>query len=61
MNNQEFTVKCTFKKGVSQKGNEYEYLALKLSDTYEKKVFLEGAEKDLLLISNKDTKTPFKI
>lgn len=61
MNNQEFTVKCTFKKGVSQKGNEYEYLALKLSETYEKRVFLEGAEKELLLSNNKDSKSPFKI
>lgn len=58
MNNQEFTIKCTIKKGVSQKGNEYEYLALKLTDTYEKRVFLEGAEKELL-ISNNNSKSPF--
>lgn len=58
MNNQEFTIKCTIKKGVSQKGNEYEYLALKLTDTYEKRVFLERAEKELL-ISNNNSKSPF--
>lgn len=49
MNNKEFTIKCSFEKGVSQKGNEYEYVALKLTDTYTKKVFLEAAEKELLI------------
>lgn len=49
MESKEFVIKCSFKKGVSQKGNEYEYLALKVTDTYEKRVFLEAAEKELLL------------
>lgn len=53
MNNQEFTFKGTIKKAVSQKGNEYEYLELKLTDSYSKKVFLEEAEKVLLLTNNK--------
>ena len=52
MNNKEFTIKCSLEKGVSQKGNEYEYLALKITDTYIKRVFLEAAEKELLLNSN---------
>ncbi len=52
MNNKEFTIKCSLEKGVSQKGNEYEYLALKITDTYTKRVFLEAAEKELLLNSN---------
>lgn len=55
MNNQEFTLKGTIKKAVSQKGNEYEYLELKLTDGYSKKVFLEEAEKVLLLSNNKSS------
>lgn len=47
--NEEYTLKGTFKKGTSKEGREYEYLALKLSDTYEKKVFLQGAEKELIV------------
>ena len=58
MNNKEFTLKCTIEKGVSQKGNEYEYLSLKITDTYSKRVFLEGAEKELLL-NNSKTTNPF--
>ena len=53
MNNKEFTLKCTIEKATSQKGNEYEYLNLKITDTYSKRVFLEGAEKELLLNNNK--------
>lgn len=58
MNKQEFTFKGTIEKAVSQKGNEYEYLNLKITDTYSKRVFLEGAEKELLLNNNKST-NPF--
>ena len=58
MNNQEFTFKGTIKKSVSQKGNEYEFLELKITDNYSKKVFLEEAEKILLLNNNKST-NPF--
>lgn len=58
MNNKEFTMKGTIEKGVSQKGNEYEYLALKITDDYTKRVFLEEAEKVLLLINSK-TSNPF--
>lgn len=55
MNNQEFTLKGTIKEAVSQKGNTYEYLDLKLTSTYSKRVFLESAEKELLLSNNKPT------
>lgn len=58
MNNKEFTLKGTIKEGVSQKGNTYEYLELKITDTYSKRVFLEGAEKELLLNNNKPV-SPF--
>lgn len=58
MNNKEFTMKGTIEKGVSQKGNEYEYLALKITDDYIKRVFLEEAEK-VLLLSNSKTSNPF--
>ena len=58
MNNKEFTLKGTIKEGVSQKGNTYEYLELKITDTYSKRVFLEGAEKELLL-NNSKTTNPF--
>ena len=58
MNNKEFTLKCTIKEGISQKGNTYEYLELKITDTYSKRVFLEGAEKELLLNNNKPS-NPF--
>ena len=58
MNNKEFTLKGTLKDGVSQKGNTYEYLELKITDTYSKRVFLEAAEKELLLNNNKST-NPF--
>lgn len=58
MNNREFTLKCTIKEGISQKGNTYEYLELKITDTYSKRVFLEGAEKELLLNNNKPS-NPF--
>lgn len=53
MNKQEYTLKGTIEKGISKNNTEYEYLALKITDTYSKKVFLEGAEKELLLNNNK--------
>lgn len=59
MNNQEFTLKGTIKTATSQKGNEYEYLDLKLTDTYSKRVFLDEAEKVLLMSNNTKTSNPF--
>lgn len=38
---------CQVKKGVSKSGNEYVYLSI-LIGTYEKRVFLEKAEEELL-------------
>jgi len=59
MDNKEYTLKGTIKKGISKKNNtEYEYLALKLTDTYTKRVFLEAAELQLLLNDNKPV-SPF--
>lgn len=57
--NKEFTFKGTIEKGVSQKGNEYEYLNLKITDDYSKRIFLEEAEKILLLNNNKSSSNPF--
>lgn len=59
MNNKEFNLKGTIKKGVSQKGNEYEYLDLKLVDGYSKRIFLEEAEKILLLSNEKNISSSF--
>jgi len=59
MDNKEFTLKGTIEKGVSKQGAEYEYLNLKLTPDYSKKVFLDNAEKVLLVNSNK-TFDPFK-
>lgn len=53
MNKEEYTLKGTIKKGISKNNTEYEYLALKITDTYEKKVFLDSAERELLLNNNK--------
>lgn len=44
-------VPLSFEKRISNKsGNEYECLVLKLSDTYEKLIFLKPAEIELLRI-----------
>lgn len=53
MNNKEYTLKGTIEKGISKNNTEYEYLNLKITDTYSKRVFLEAAEKELLLNNNK--------
>lgn len=53
MNNKEYTLKGTIEKGISKNNTDYEYLSLKITDTYSKRVFLEAAEKELLLNNNK--------
>ena len=58
MNNKEYTLKGTIEKCISKNNTEYEYLSLKITDTYSKKVFLEAAEKELLL-NNSKTTNPF--
>lgn len=40
--------KATLETRTSQKGNEYQVLVVHLTDTYEKSVFLEKAELELL-------------
>lgn len=60
MNNIEYTLKGTIKKDISKKTNsEYEYLSLKLTDTYSKRVFLDSAEKNLLVNHNNKQTNPF--
>lgn len=51
-------IKCSLESRTSKKGNQYEVLVLKLSDTCEKLVFLEPAEIELLKLNQK-TKNPF--
>lgn len=46
-------VKATLEERVSSKsGNKYKALVIKLTDTYEKVVFLEKAELELLDLAN---------
>ena len=45
-------VKATLETKISKSGNEYEVLVIKLTDTYEKLVFLEKSEIELLRLSN---------
>lgn len=44
----ETNIKCTLETRISKKGTNYKVLVLKLTDTYEKLVFLEKAELELL-------------
>ena len=41
-------VKASLETRTSQKGNQYQVLVIKLTDTYEKLVFLDKAEIELL-------------
>lgn len=52
-------VKATLEERVSQKGNPYKCLVVKLTDTYEKIVFLEPAEIELLKQLDKKQKDYF--
>ncbi len=45
-------VKCTLETRQSKKGNDYQVLVVKLTDSYEKLVFLEPAEVELLKCYN---------
>lgn len=44
--------KATLETRTSQKGNEYQVLLVHLTDTYEKPVFLDKAELELLKLNN---------
>lgn len=49
-------IKCSLETRTSKKGNDYQVLVIKLTDNYEKLVFLENAEIELLKLNkNYDT------
>lgn len=48
-------LKATLVKRTSKKGTEYECVMIQLTPTYEKPVFLESAELELLKMSNPST------
>lgn len=50
MNNR---VECTLETRQSKKGSDYKVLVIKLTPAYEKLVFLEQAEQELLNLSMK--------
>lgn len=43
---------CSLETRVSKKGKEYTVLVIKLTDTYEKIVFLDNAELELIKLIN---------
>ena len=50
-------VKATLETRVSSRtGQEYQVIIIKLTDSYEKKVFLDKSEIELLRMANKDNK-----
>lgn len=51
-------LKATLKEATSKSGNNYTYVSIMLTDSLEKKVFLEQAEIELLKIKEKEHK-PF--
>ena len=53
-------IKATLETRTSQKGNEYQVLVIKLTDSYEKLVFLDKSEIELLKIT-KNTKSKFPL
>lgn len=52
-------VQATLKEATSKNGNKYSYISVMLTDTLEKKVFLEQAEIELLKLKEKES-NPFK-
>lgn len=51
-------LKATLEEKTSKTGNKYQVIVLKLTDTYEKLVFLDKAEIELLNVNK--NKNPFK-
>lgn len=47
-------IKCSLETRTSKKGNDYQVLVIKLTDSYEKLVFLEPAEIELLKFKKND-------
>lgn len=55
----DYKLSCHTEERVSNEGNKYEVLILKLTDDYEKEVYLSRAERQLLKLSNdKSTSLP---
>lgn len=52
--------KATLETRTSKSGNPYDVLVIKLTDTYEKLVFLEQAELELLKMNSQKNSDPFK-
>ena len=47
-------VKCRLETRTSKEGKPYDVLVIKLTDTYEKLVFLDSAEKELLKLQKSE-------
>lgn len=56
-------LKCQLVTRTSKEGKPYDVIVINLTDTYEKLVFLDSAEKELLRLTNDDkiVKNPFEI
>lgn len=52
-------VKATLETRTSKSGNPYDVIVIKLTDTYEKLVFLDKSELELLKITNSKSSLPF--
>lgn len=53
------SIRCALETRTSKKGNEYQVLVIKLTDTYEKLVFLEPSEIELLKLNQKNDNFDF--
>lgn len=49
-------IQAELKEGTSKTGKKYIYLSIMLTPTYEKKIFLESAEVELLKVVAQNTK-----
>lgn len=47
-----YDLDCSLETRVSKKGSTYQVVVIKLTDTYEKLVFLDNAELELLKLNN---------
>ena len=45
------TLRCSLETRTSKKGSDYQCIVIKLTDNYEKVVFLESAELELLKLT----------
>lgn len=50
-------IKATLENRLSKAGKPYKVIVLHLTDTYDKLVFLDNAELELLSLSEKNTKS----